>query len=241
MLGGGLPSASTCGLAGHQAVGKTQIGFDLLLYNMNVLGRHSLFIETELKTFSTRRLRQIAIARGWEYDGSKITLVPATRIRDVGTQYYQMQRARDSINREGLDCGIIIVDSLTALFKRKFSGRDLLPNRSAELGRHLSLIEDMAKEWNALAVCTCQVIQTPVSPGETGFTSADAYAQFGANYIVWGGNVLRHTLGTWIMLTKKKKDVWEAILFDSSELESGKVQFRITEAGITDVESQELV
>ena len=243
MLGGGFPTSSTAGIGGHQATGKTQLGFELLLYTQNVLKADVLFVETELNTFSPRRLRQMAAARGWEYDGSKVVLVPARRIKDCGTQYYQYQRARDRIEAEGRNIKLIIIDSLTALFQRKFTGRELLPNRKAELGRHLTFLEDCCKKWNALLFVTCQVLECPVSPGEAkgGFSSASVRAQFRTGYMVWGGHILRHTLGTWLMVTKKKADIWQATLFDSSELKADTIEFVLTEKGLEDYVEKKLV
>jgi len=234
LLGGGFKSSSTVGLAGPQATGKTQICNHMLIEVIGNFNRDAVFIETELNTFSNRRLQQIAVSRGLKYDPSKVLLVPAKRIRDVGTQFYQYERVYDIVTSQKLDVGIIIVDSFTALFQRKYTGRELLPDRKQELGRHLSYLEDLSKEWNALLMCTCQVIECPVSPMEArGMMSMkDVRIQFGTNYMVWGGHILRHTLGTWLSLVKVEKDTWKAILFDSSELKQGECLFRITERGI---------
>ena len=37
----------------------------------------------------------------------------------------------------------------------------------------------------------------------------DVRVQFGTNYMVWGGHILRHTLGTWLSLVKVEKDIWK--------------------------------
>jgi len=242
LLGGGFKSSSTAGLVGPQATGKTQICNHMLIQVTCKYGRDGVFIETELNTFSNPRLRQIAAARGYKYDPSKVLVVPARRIRDVGMQFYQYEKVYEIAEAKGMDVGIIIVDSFTALFQRKYTGRELLPDRKQELGRHLSYLEDLAKEWNALLLCTCQVIECPVSPMEARgmMSSKDVRVQFGTNYMVWGGHILRHTLGTWLSLVKVEKDIWKAILFDSSEVPSGECYFRITEKGIEDVKKKEI-
>jgi len=242
LLGGGFKSSSTAGLAGPQASGKTQICNHMLIEVTCRHKRDAVFIETELNTFSNRRLTQMAASRGLKYDSKKVILVPAKRIRDVGTQFYQYERVYDIVTAKKLDVGIIIVDSFTALFQRKYTGRELLPDRKQELGRHLSYLEDLAKEWNALLLCTCQVIECPVSPLEARgmMSTKDVRVQFGTNYMVWGGHILRHTLGTWLSLQKVEKDVWKAVLFDSSELKQGECLFRITERGLEDVKEKKL-
>jgi len=243
LLGGGFRTSSTVGLSGPQASGKTQFCNQMLLECTHNHKRDAVFVETELNTFSNRRLQEMASGRGWDYDPEKVVLVPAKRIRDVGTQYYQYQRVYDVVTAEKRDIGIILVDSFTALFRRKYVGRELLPDRSAEMGRHLTFLEDLAKEWNAVLICTCQILECPVSPMEARgqMSSADVKAQFGTGYMVWGGHVLRHTLGTWISLVKKKKDIWNATLFDSSELPCGVVEFKISSKGIDDYEAKKLV
>jgi len=242
-LGGGFRSYSTVALAGPQASGKTQIVNQLLLETVCRHKRMAVFFETELNTFSNRRLREMASARGWKYDPKMVILVPAQRIRDVGTQYYQYEKVYDLITSQHLDVGIIIVDSLTALFQRKYSGREVLPDRKAELGRHLSYLEEMAKEFNALLLFTCQVIECPISPSEAkgAFSSADVRVQFGTNYMVWGGHVLRHFAGTWISCVKISKDVRKLVIFDSSELDEQECLIKITRAGIEDYEEKKIV
>jgi len=243
LLGGGFKTSSTAGLSGPQASGKTQFCFELLLYVMNVLKRDVVYIETELNTYSKRRLEEMTRANGWDYLAEKVLIAPARRIKDCGTQYYQYQQCHEIANANEMDPGIVVVDNLTALFQRKYTGRELLPNRKAELGRHLSYLEDMAKEWNALMICTLQVIECPVTAAEAhgGFSQATARAQYGTNYIPWGGNILKHTLGTWLSMEKTKKDYWRLVLFDSSELKSYATPFKIEAKGIVDLQEKKLV
>lgn len=59
--------------------------------------------------------------------------------------------------------------------------------------------------------------------------------------MVWGGHILRHTLGTWLSLVKVESERWKCILFDSSELKRGECYFRITAKGIEDVKEKKLV
>jgi DNA repair protein RadA len=244
LVGGGFDSFGTVASAGPQSTLKTQIGFEMIVEAQRQFPAeddgYSIFVETELKTFSNRRLQQMAAARGIVYDPKKVLLVPSQRIREVGTQYYQYRRVNSLAKSMGIHPRVIVVDSLTALFKRKFVGRELLPNRSAELGRHLSFLEDMTKEHNSILYCTCQIIQSPVAPNEPGFTSSDVYTHFGTSYMVWGGHILRHTLGTWLSLDKYKADIWKVVLFDSSEMPRGSCLIRATARGIEDVPDREL-
>lgn len=250
ILGGGFKTSATAGLSGPQASGKSQMCNDLILYVTNDMEKDPdnnpevckdaavMMFETELNTYSPDRLREMAQATGREYKPDRIIIVPATRIRDVGTQYYQYQKAYELAKAMNMNIKLIIVDSLTALFQRKYTGRETLPDRKQEMGRHLSFLEDMAKEFNALVVCTCQVIESPVSPMEArgAFNQADVKTQFGSNYMTWGGHILRHTLGTWISCYHLGKDMWAFVIFDSSELPSAKRLFMINNKGVCDCE-----
>ncbi|MHC4748423.1 MAG: hypothetical protein ACYTFW_00980 [Planctomycetota bacterium] len=241
LVGTGFRNATTVGLAGPQASGKSQIVNELIVQALNLSeDAYVMTFETELNTFSNRRLHQIASAKGVDYDPNRVLLTPAQRIIDVRNQYYQYQNADEIAETEGLDVKLITVDSLTALFQRSFVRRERFGDRKAELGRHLSYLEDMAKKYNAVLVCTCQVYESPLSPSEYGFSSKDAYTHFGTNYIVWGGHILRHTLGTWLSVIRvqggddESKNLWSAVLFDSSEMPRGSCTFRISRKGIID-------
>ena len=247
LLGGGFKSYSTVGASGPFSTGKTQLGNEMIVQVQKMFPNedegYTIFIETELDTFSNRRLTQMATGKGVTYNPDKVILVPSQRIMDVGNQYYQYERANDLAMSMGADVKLIIVDSFTALFKRKYSGRALFPDRSQELGRHLSYLEDMTKRFNAVLYCTCQVIEVPVTPQEAkgGYSSANTYWDTGTRYIPWGGNVLKHTLGTWISMDKKGKTTYQFILFDSSELPKGDILIAITSSGLKDVTKRELV
>lgn len=59
-----------------------------------------------------------------------------------------------------------------------------------------------------------------------------------ADTAMFGGNVLKHSVQTWIALSFRSKSasLWEAKLFDSSYMPPGEAQFSITNAGVTDVQ-----
>lgn len=242
LLGGkGFASSSTAGMAGPQASGKTQVANELTVQALGLSeDAYVISFETELNTFSEDRLKQMSIAKGIEYDGSRIILTPSTRINDVSIQYYQYINADEIATEDHLDVKLIVVDSFTALFKRKFQGRERFTDRSGEFGRHLSYLEDMAKKYNALLFCTCQVYESPTSPSEYGFSSKDAYTHFGTNYIVWGGHILRHTLGAWFSVLRVvgsnevEKNLWSCVLFDDSSNPRGECRFKVTDRGVVD-------
>jgi len=240
IVGGGFRSSSTVGLSGPQATGKTQMILTTIADCICNKGKYAMLIETELDTFDPKRPEQIAMARGWidKYDPEKLIVVDAYKVKDVATQFYYYEVLYDMAKEHDWDVGVIAVDSFTAMFQRKFKGRETFGDRKRELGRHLSFLEDMAKEFNATVMLTCQVIEVPVSPEESrgGMDTAAVRAQFGTNYMPWGGHTLRHTIGTWLSLEKtRSKNVWKAYLFDSSRVKLGETYFQITEAGITDL------
>jgi len=185
IVGGGFRSSSTVGLSGPQATGKTQMILTTITDCICNKGKYAMLIETELDTFDPKRPEQIAMARGWidKYDPEKLIVVDAYKVKDVATQFYYYEVLYDMAKEHDWDVGVIAVDSFTAMFQRKFKGRETFGDRKRELGRHLSFLEDMAKEFNATVMLTCQVIEVPVSPEESrgGMDTAAVRAQFGTN------------------------------------------------------------
>ncbi|RLC81842.1 MAG: hypothetical protein DRI61_03305 [Chloroflexi bacterium] len=243
LVGGGFRSSSTVGLSGPQATGKSQLILSTIVDCICNKGKYAMLIETELDTFDPLRVEGIARARGLidKYDPDKLVVVDAYKVRDVATQFYYYELLRDMARDNKWDVGLIAVDSFTAMFQRKFKGREMFTDRKRELGRHLSFLEDMAKEFNAVVMLSCQVIEVPVSPEESkgGMDVVRVRAQFGTPYMPWGGHILRHTVGTWLSLEKgRSKNIWKAYLFDSSRVKLGECYFQITEKGITDVPEQ---
>jgi len=240
LIGGGFRSSSIVGLSGPFATGKTQMILTTAIDCICNKGKYVLFMETELDTFDPIRLEEIAKARGLldKYDPEKLILVDAYKVKDVSTQFYYYTVLHDEAKTNEWDVGLIAVDSFNSLFQRKYRGRELLPDRKQEFARHISYLEDMAKDFNATVMLTFQVMSIPVSPEESrgSMDSALARSWTGTEYIPWGGNLVFHLCGTWLSLEKtRSKSIYKAHLFDSSRVKLGECYFTITDKGITDL------
>jgi len=240
ILGGGLASSSLVGICGPQETGKTQMVETTIVDCICNKGHHAYFIETELSTVNPMRFEEIAKNRGWidRWDPEKLHIVSAYQIKNVEMQFYYYEVIYDMAKENGWEGGVLGIDSFNATFKRKFSGRELFPSRSQEFGRHYTFLEDMAKDLNLLIMLTYQVMETPVSPTESkgGMDSVKARAEFGTQYIPWGGHSARHPPATWISLEKThSKTIWKAHLFGSSWRPLGECYFQITGKGVTDI------
>ncbi len=238
LLGGGFRSCSLTGITGPFESGKSQMVNTAIVHCIDK-GEHAMLIETELDTAAPERFAEIAAARGLSYDPEKLILIDARKITSVEDQFFAYGVMREIAESQGLRVGILAVDSFTSCFQRKFRGREVFPDRKKELNRHITYLEDFARDFNCAVLLTAQVIEVPVSPQESkglAMDSALVRAITGMGYIPWGGSALTHGLATWLSLEwTRHSGVYKAVLFGSSRQPKGKCYFTITDKGITDL------
>jgi len=226
--GKGIPSCSTLGLSGPSSTGKTQILLQLTL-NTVLQDKYAVFIETEAGTFSLSRLMEMAENRkvADRFDPRKIIVVPAHQIKEPYSQFVAYEFIRQKAKELKLDIGLICVDSFTAKFRRFYGGREMFPDRSSELARHIDFLEDWIKETNSIVALSCQVMEVPDTEG-----TVYALLRFGSRYVPWGGHSLIHNIAFWFSLLEVKRNLWKAFLWDSSYRPRGEAFFLITKKGI---------
>jgi len=230
VLKGGIPTMSITVLFGEYASGKTQLCKQLVVNCLKQLGRKAAWIETEPGTFIPERLEEMASAIGYQLDLNDIIVVPA---RLIGTPYnlflaYEM--IEHKMQKLGLDVGLLVVDSFSAPFRKHYTGREQLPDRSAEISRHMGKLDILASKYNMAIVLTGQVGDIPDAGSQL-----HAVVKTGHRKNPVGGNVFLHSGTYLISLIKTKTDEWEACVFDAPDIPMTKVQFRITKEGIRDV------
>ena len=228
---GGLPSRTLMGLIGPIATGKTQFIYQLLYNAVVKHEKYAVFVETEEGTFSLKRLKEMARARGDTFDGDKVIIYPAERIADSHTQYSAYEFVREGCRERKLDVGFWGVDSFNSLILGEYAGREMFPERSEEIRRHLYYLKEIAKEFNCCMAITCQGGQAPGrDAGEL-----EIIKRFGLNYYPTGGTALLHNVPIWLSLNEVKKNLWRAYMFDNSLRPRGSGEFIISEKGIEDV------
>lgn len=244
LLEGGIATGVITGLTGQFSSGKTQIGHEVVVNCLADLKREVVWVQTESRTFSPKRLLEIAKAKGKEIDLEKVIvigefvrkkdkhgdMIEAPLIDTPVALMRALKRIGFYIQHEGHDVGLIIIDSYSAPFRNFLSGREMLPDRSRETGRQFGYFNELVAKYNIALLITCQVMGNPVLHG-----SEIARKKFAIPYLVWGGHLLKHSVTYWLGLYQVSSvdNMWSATTFDCP-LARETVNFRIDSSGIRD-------
>lgn len=222
LIGGGVETNAITETYGRFASGKSQLGFQLsvnvqLPRDKGGLDGAVLFVDSE-GTFRPERID--AIAKAKEMDSEK-TLANVMVIRAMTTaqQILTIERADKLIQEKNIK--LIIVDSLTSLFRAEYIGRGALNERQQKLNQHIHRLQMLADKYNLAVYITNQVMDNPA-------------ILFGDPTTPIGGNVLAHAATTRIYLRKSKEDKRIVRLVDSPDMPEGECVIKITPNGIKD-------
>ncbi|EPY38386.1 meiotic recombination protein DMC1 [Angomonas deanei] len=119
---------------------------------------------------------------------------------------------------------LLVVDSITALFRVDFSGRGELAERQQKLGKMLSHLMKIAEEYNVAVFITNQVVS---DPGGASMFVADPKKPV-------GGHILAHASTTRLSLRKGRGDQRVCKIFDSPSLPEAECVYSISDQGIVD-------
>jgi meiotic recombination protein DMC1 len=119
---------------------------------------------------------------------------------------------------------LLVVDSITALFRVDFSGRGELSARQQALGATLSKLIKIASEFNVAVFITNQVMS---DPGGAAMFVADPKKPI-------GGNVLAHASTTRLYLRKGRGEQRVCKIYDSPCLPEAEAVYQIADEGIID-------
>jgi len=223
MLGGGVESGSILEIFGEFASGKTQIGH-ILCVNIQKEDPDAIavYIDTE-NTFRPSRLRDFA--RAAKLDEEKaLKNVMIARAYNSDHQVLLAEKVEDLI-KKGAKVKLLVVDSVTALFRAEYIGRGTLADRQQKLNKHLHTLLKLADTYNFAVYVTNQVMAKP-----------DTF--FGDPTQPIGGHILGHSSTNRIYLRKGKKGSRVAKLIDSPSLPDAEVNFFIVEGGLEDIKEK---
>ncbi|MCD6414917.1 MAG: DNA repair and recombination protein RadA [Candidatus Diapherotrites archaeon] len=223
LVGGGIETRTITELYSRFGVGKTQLAFQLsvnvqLPVEKGGLGGSTLYIDTE-GTFRPERVAQMAKAVGLDEDEA-LDNVFVGRAFSSDHQMLLVEKAEDLITENNVK--LIIVDSLTGLFRAEYVGRGALAGRQQKLNRHMHTLRKLADLNNLAILVTNQVMANP------GLLFGDPTTPI-------GGHIVGHASAYRVYLRKSKEDKRIARLVDSPCLPEGECIFRVTENGIEDV------
>jgi DNA repair protein RadB len=152
LLGGGFPSETVSLIYGEAETGKTSLAIQCAV-NCARRGIKTLFIDTD-GTFSYERLSQIA-----EFDYEKISpLIIIVR----PTTFQDQSEAIDHIEKAVTDkVGLIVVDTLTSLYRASLDNKKETYAANRELNRQLGVLTQIAKTRNVAVLVSSQVRSVP--------------------------------------------------------------------------------
>ena len=224
LLGGGLETQAITECYGPYGSGKSQLAFQLAI-NVQLkekdggLNGGAVWIDTE-GTFRPQRIMEIAQAK--ELDPKKILKnIKIARAYSSDHQILLVEKIPDLINK-GFNAKLVIVDSLTSLFRYEFVGRGTLAERQQKLNKHIHALQRIGDRYNLVIYVTNQVMARP-----------DIF--FGDPTQAVGGHVIGHASTFRIYLRHSKGEKRVARLVDSPYLPEGEAAFKITKNGIEDL------
>ncbi len=222
LLGGGIPTRAVTEVFGEFGSGKTQLAHQLCV-NVQLppdrggLEAKAIFIDTE-NTFRPERIQDMA--RGLDLDPREVLKnILIARAYNTDQQILLAEKAEELAERE--EVKLLIIDSLTSLFRAEFVGRETLAARQQKLARHLLILHRIAELRNLAIFVTNQVQARP-----------DMF--FGDPTKPIGGHVLAHSVTTRVYLRKSKGNKRIARVVDSPNLPESEALFSVVEAGVRD-------
>ncbi len=223
LLGGGLEPKATYEFAGEFGTGKTQLCHQLavtvqLPRDKGGVGGACAYIDTE-EAFSPSRIEAIAKRFGLDPQQAldNIYVMKVVNAADLE------DRIKFDIVKLVEQCNVklIIIDSIIALYRAEFKGRERLAERQQRLNYILDWLMRIAKVYNIYIVMTNQVLDVPL-----GYIEVKRPA---------GGNVLAHAVTHRLFLKKSRDDVRVMEVLDSPRLpHKATATFRITDKGVED-------
>jgi len=222
LLGGGVETSGVTEVFGEFGSGKSQLAHQLsvnvqLPVDQGGFEAGAIYIDTE-NTFRPERVVQMATAAGLDPNRA-LSNIHVARAHTSDHQMLLVERAGKLVERTGAK--LLIIDSVTALFRSEYCGRGALAERQQKLGRHIAALHRIAELYDVAIFLTNQVQARP-----------DVF--FGDPTKPIGGHVLGHAVTARIYLRKAKENLRVAKLVDHPCLPQETATFRVTEAGVRD-------
>ena len=213
-----------CFVGGHQPtlLHNTQLAHQLCV-NVQLpeerggLQGKAVFIDTE-NTFRPERIQDMARALDMD-EMEAVRNIYFARAYNTDQQLLLAEKVEELSEKEPIK--LVVVDSLTSLFRGEFVGREALAARQQKLARHLLTLHRLSELRNLAVFVTNQVQARP-----------DMF--FGDPTRPIGGHVLAHSVTTRVYLRRSKANKRIARVVDSPCLPEGEAIFSVSEEGIRD-------
>ncbi|CAG8484840.1 6858_t:CDS:2, partial [Acaulospora morrowiae] len=227
LLGGGIESGAITELFGEFRTGKSQLCHTLavtcqLPVEQGGAESRCIYIDTE-GTFRPERL--VTIAQRFGMDANEVLdNVAVARAYNTDHQMNLLIQAAAMMTEARF--GLLVVDSVTALYRTDYSGRGELAARQNHLAKFMRGLMRLADEFGIAVVITNQVVAT-VDGGNLMFAGASDKKPI-------GGNIIAHMSTTRLYLRKGKGENRICKIYDSPCLPEGEAEFSIGSGGIED-------
>jgi len=222
LLDGGIESMSITETHGAYGSGKSQVSMQLAV-NVQLppekggLSGKAVIIDSE-GSFRPERVKQMAEAVGLD-PAEALANIQIARAYTSDEQMMVAEKIASIAEEQNIK--LVVVDSLTALFRSEYVGRGMLAERQQKLNQHLSTLHKLADDNNIIVYVTNQVSAKP-----------DQF--FGDPTHPIGGHILGHSATYRINLRKSKGGKRIARLIDAPHLPDGEVVFQVDGKGIHD-------
>ncbi len=180
-----------------------------------------MYIDTE-GTFRPERLTQIAEAYGLSAP-DVLENVAYARAHNTEHQTKLLVAAASMMAQSRF--ALIIVDSVTALYRTEYNGRGELSTRQIHLGRFLRALQRLADEFGVAVVVTNQVVAANLDGGSM-------FA--GPSVKPIGGNIMAHASTTRLWFKKGRGENRVVKIMCSPSLAEQDANFGIGPQGVCD-------
>jgi DNA repair protein RadA len=226
LIGGGVESQAITEAYGAYGSGKSQLAFQLavnvqLPEEQGGLNAQVVWVDTEA-TFRPSRIIQLAKAKGLDPEKT-LQNIRVARAFSADHQILLVEKIPE-LFAQGFNIKLVIIDSLTSIFRSEYVGRGTLAERQQKLNKHIHDLQRLADRYNIAIYVTNQVMSRP-----------DIF--FGDPTTAVGGHILGHASTYRLYLRHSKGEKRVARLVDSPSMPEGEAAFNITEGGISDIES----
>jgi DNA repair protein RadA len=219
LFGGGIEVGAVTQFYGDPVTGKTQLCHTLCV--MLLLPCEVIYIDTEHR-FRPERIGQISISRGLDSQ-SILKRIKVAKPSDSNEQELYTDAASSIINKSESSVKLLIIDSMTDLYKADYCGRKNLAERQQRLNNQMHNLSRLAQKNKIAVVITNQTSDTPDS--------------FYNNKSPIGGKTLLYSSSYIVLLKGSRYDRMYAELTRSPFQQPDKIRFSISENGIEDTSS----
>lgn len=212
LLNGGFETDAVTTIYGPSGSGKTNICI-IAAVEMVKKGKKVAYIDSE-GGFSVSRLKQIAPDNYTELINKIIFLKPMN-FSEQRNAFGKLSKLIDD------DIGIIIVDTISMLYRLEIGQTDDVYTVNKDLGMQISYLGEITRRKNIPVVVTNQV-----------------YSSFkeGEGVKMVGGDILKYGSKCWIELQKGRNGIRKAILKKHRSIaEDREVKFKIVNEGIEEI------